>query len=126
MNFLNLPDDIIITIIDDMNCDMLAVSTVNKELNLLSYERIQREKEKYNRKIAFYEKCSNEGTKNFFWNGFNNTTTTEECDFLYTKYSEKFGKETFFSRIVYIIRDTYQIAAETWTQWLSINNPIIF
>jgi hypothetical protein len=121
MYLLELPDDIIIKIVDEMNYNIFTVSLVNKQLHGFLYERIRKAKEKYNRKILFYEKCSTTGTKNLFWNGFHGVTSTEECNFLYTKYIEKFGKENFISRIMYTLRDTYQVPAETWTQWLLIN-----
>jgi hypothetical protein len=146
MYLLQLPDDIIIKIVDEMNDNILSVSIVNKELLKLSETRIRKAKEKYNRKIMFYKKCSilfkhgevykietgfqslpiitSNSVKNisFIQNGFQRVTSIEECYFIYDYFVKKFGKETFISRVHYTIKNTHQIQAETWTLWLSIYN----
>lgn len=122
MNVTQLPDEILIIIFDKMNKNIFPVLKVNKELNRLSQKRIQCERAKYDRKIAFYARCSTEGSGNFLWNGFHGVVTLEECDFMYKHYVPVHGYHSFISRIKYTIGNTYQIAAETWTRYLQLHS----
>ena len=122
MNVVQLPDDILIVIVDEMNNNIFSVSMVNKELHRISKNRIKKEREKYDRKIAFYAKCSNEGTTNFIYNAFHGVVTLEDCDFLYERYVPFYGFRSFISRIKYTMGNTYQIPAETWAMYLKIHD----
>ena len=53
MNIIQLPDDILIKIIDEMNDNIFPVSIVNKEIYTLSNDRLRREREKIERRVAF-------------------------------------------------------------------------
>jgi hypothetical protein len=117
MELLLLPDDIIMIMIE-MTKNIFHVSIVNKEINKLCQIRLYKEKEKYNRKIIFYDMCSTYGTKNFFWNAFTYVKSTEECNLVYKKYIEKYEKESFLSRVNYVILESNQITSETWTMWI--------
>lgn len=121
MNVIQLPEDILTMIIDEMNENIFPISNVNKEMYRLSKDRIICEREKYDRKLAFYAKCSREGSEHFIWNGFHGVVTLEDCDFLYERYVPFHGYYSFISRIKYTIGNTFQIAAETWTQYLQIH-----
>lgn len=123
MKVTQLPDDIIIFIVDEMNENIFNVSIVNKELHAISKNRIKKEREKYDRKQSFYTKCSNEGSKNFIYNAFHSIVTLEDCDFLYERYVPLYGFISFISRIKYTMGNTYQIPAETWAMYLKIHDP---
>jgi hypothetical protein len=124
MNITQLAEDILIMIIDEMNENISHVSIVNKEFQELSKNRLRREREKVERRIAFFEKCRGSGEKkNFYWNAFNGVITLEECDFLYNRYASDYDFSTFISRVRYTLRNTYQITKETWTKYLMIHDP---
>jgi hypothetical protein len=119
MNITQLPDDILIMIIDEMNENISHVSIANKEFQELSRNRLRHEREKIERRVAFFEKCRGSGEKkNFYWNAFNGIITLEECDFLYNRYAKDYDSSTFISRVRYTLRNTYQITRETWTKYL--------
>ena len=126
MNFLQLPEDILIKIIDEMNDNIFHVSIVNKEIYTLSNDRLRREREKIERRVAFFERFyrgDGIGPTIFYWNAFHGVITIEECNFLYERYTKDYDSRTFMSRVRYTIGNTYQIAAETWTQYLQIHDP---
>jgi len=56
MNIIQLPEDILIKIIDEMNDNIFPVSIVNKEIYTLSNDRLRREREKIERRVAFFER----------------------------------------------------------------------
>ena len=122
MNINQLPSDILIIIIDEMNDNIFPISLVNKEFHNLSRERILKEKEKYKRKNAFFKRCNH---INFYWDAFNKVVDQEECDFLREKFTKQFGLDAFIPRVRYRIGYTLQIPTEIWHLYLKIHDPPI-
>jgi len=123
MNVLQLPSDILITIFNNMQKDVLHSLTVNKEINNILKERMVTELDKYKRKLAFFTRMkekATEGSTGFYWYAFNFVTTVEECEFLRERYSSEYDNSTFIGSVKYTINNTYQVSAETWTLYLQI------
>ena len=123
MNVLQLPNDILFLIIEEMNMDVLPLVTVNKELQELSKERVEKEHAKHiakeTRKTAYIAKLR--GGVNMWWDGFHGVSSIEECDILRELYKKEYGDITFMSRVRYTSGNTFQIAAETWHRYLQIH-----
>ena len=125
MNFSDLPNDILLTVIDEMNDNIMPISIVNKEIYKLSAPLLEQEKRRIYRKRDFFLMCSTitpPNRYNFFGNGFNGVTTTEECGFLREEFNIKFSDLDFISRVRYTMANSYQVAAETWARYL-MENP---
>jgi len=120
MNITNLPDDMLLIIIDEFNSDIFQVSVVNKEFNKLSQQRLDAEKE---RSLAKYEfivgKCKRGIDIRWVHNAFHGVTSVEECEFIKEIHTKKVGLRLFLKQVRYTINHTYQVAAETWTKYLS-------
>jgi hypothetical protein len=116
MNVTQLPTDILIIIIENMNKDIMPLSIVNKTLYQLSQPCLKEQHEKYIRKKAFFYRCTE---LRLLIKGFNCVESIEECEFLHEAYNEKFGSG-FIPRVRYIMLNTLQIATENWFRYLQI------
>ena len=125
MNILQLPNDILLTIIDDY-VDIIPLLTVNKYIYELCQQKLQKLHSTYNRMISYFERCrNNQHGSNFYWNCFHSVVSLEECDFVFKKYSKDFGSDTFISRVKYTISNSYQIPAEIWFKYLNTHEKNI-
>jgi hypothetical protein len=125
MNITQLPDDILLNIVEIFNSNILYIHMVNKQFNLISYPRIQKEKERVlNKYIFLVEKCKRGIDKCWLSNAFHSVITIEECEFINEVYVPKYGFELFIRQVHYSIGDSYQTTSEIWTKYL-IKNKII-
>lgn len=121
MKVLQLPNDILLKIIDEY-LDVIPLLSVNKNIYQLCQEKLKKLHATYNRMNSYFERCRHSQlSSNFYWNCFHSVVTLEECDFLFKKYSKNFGSDTFLSRVRYTAANTYQIPAETWYNYLNMN-----
>jgi len=70
-------------------------------------------------KSKYIKKCK--GLK-FLWNIFNCVTSLEECEFSKEVYQQRIDIPSFFSRARYIMKNTCQVTAETWYNYLQIHD----
>lgn len=125
MNILQLPQEIMYIVITEMLVDALPLQTVNKEMKELSKKKLKENYYKYLRKQDFYKRCDlTQGEIALYsslYCGFHTVVTLEECDFLYEKWVKYNNRESFFKRIKYVIGESFQIQAETWSKYLAIH-----
>lgn len=123
MNVVQLPNDIIQNIFEFIP-NIIQISYVNKEFYILAKPTLENEKKRtLDKKIFLVDKCGRGTDIHWLHKAFHSVTTLEECEFVREVYEPLYGFEFMKRQARYIIGNTFQLAAETWTAFL-IKYPI--
>lgn len=121
MMMINLPDDIIYSILDWDIYNIINVHLLNKTYYNMLISDIKKYnngifkhyRERHIRKLNFIQR----NTKNCIWNLINIVRSTEECIFAKEECLKLYSLWEFESRIQYILRNSTQIPTENWHQF---------
>ena len=117
MSLLYIPQELILYIIEKYQYKPYALSLVNKEMNNLLKNHMEKE-----RKIDLYiQGCKKIGSS-WISTLFTGVRTLEQCDFVSLIITRIFGDSEFAKRVQYTIHNSMQIPTEIWYRYVTIHN----